>query len=311
MPWELSRGIFLWEEFFLKQPLFTGAATAIVTPFKDGAVDLDTFGRLIELQYAGGVSALVVCGTTGEAATLTDREREALIHAAAERSAGRMKIIAGIGSNDPSKALAAAETAGAAGADGLLMVTPYYNKTTQAGLVEHFRYVADRTDRPVILYNVPSRTGVGIAPETYEILADHPNIAGVKEAGGDIAAFARAKALCGDRLVFWSGNDSDTVAMMALGAKGVISVASNIVPDVVSRLCALCAAGEYPAAAALNERFMDLFHGLFSEVNPIPVKTAMGLLGRCSPELRLPLVPMGREHRASLIQCLEHHGILF
>ena len=294
----------------MKTPLFTGAATAIVTPFRDGEIDFEAFGRLLELQYAGGVSTIVVCGTTGESATLSPEEQEALVRFAAKKSNRRMKIIAGIGGNDTKKAMHMARRAEASGADGLLMVTPYYNKSTQAGLVAHFTYVADRSALPLILYNIPSRTGVGIEPETYALLAQHENINGVKEASGNIAAFARAKALCGEGLSFWSGNDSDTVAMMALGAKGVISVASNIVPDVVSRLCALCAEGNYPAAAALNEEYMDLFHVLFCEVNPIPIKTAMALLGRCGGEMRLPLVPMGYAHWKSLTACLAGHGII-
>ena len=294
----------------MKAPLFTGAATAIVTPFREERLDLNAFGRLLEMQYAGGVSAVVVCGTTGEAATLTPKEHEALFRTAAERIAGRMKLIAGIGSNDTQKALAMARRAEEAGADGVLMVTPYYNKSTQAGLIRHFTYVADRSGLPVIVYNVPSRTGVGIEPETYAVLAEHPNINGVKEASGNIAAFAKTKALCGEELNFWSGNDSDTVAMMSLGAKGVISVASNLVPDAISRLCRLCAEGDYAAASALNERYMDLFSLLFCEVNPIPVKTAMGLLGRCSGRMRLPLVPMQPEHEAALIACLSRHGLI-
>ena len=295
----------------MKAPLFTGAATAVVTPFRDGEADLETFDRLLALQYAGGISAAVVCGTTGEAATLTPEEQARLIRRAAEGFAGRMKIIAGIGSNDTKKALDAAMRAADSGADGVLMVTPYYNKTTQAGLIRHFSFVADRSPLPVILYNVPSRTGVGIAPETYDALADHPNINGVKEAGGDIAAFARSIALCGDRLAFWSGNDSDTVAMMALGARGVISVASNLVPDVITRLCALCDGDRYRDAALLNREYMDLFSVLFREVNPIPVKAAMGLLGRCGPEVRLPLVPMSEEGMAALSRCLARHRLLY
>lgn len=294
----------------MKAPIFTGAATAIVTPFRGGEIDYESLARLLELQYAGGISAVVVCGTTGEAATLTAEEHEALFRFAARRAAGRMRVIAGIGSNNTRRALDTALIAEQAGADGVLMVTPYYNKSTQPGLIEHFTYVADRTRLPVIVYNVPTRTGVGIEPETYAVLARHENINGVKEAGGNIAAFARSKALCGDGLHFWSGNDSDTVAMMALGAKGVISVASNIVPDVVARLCALCADGDYAAAAALNEQYMDLFHLLFCEVNPIPVKTAMGLLGRCGGELRLPLVPIQPGHQKALIECLARHGII-
>ncbi len=295
----------------MPEPLFTGVATALVTPFRDGRADIESFIRLIEMQYAGGVSTVVVCGTTGEAATLTDREHELLFRAAAARRAGRMKVIAGIGSNSTAKALERARIAEDCGADAVLMVTPYYNKTTQEGLIEHFAYAADRIKLPVILYNVPSRTGIGIEPETYAALSRHPNICGVKEASGNIAAFARAKALCGDRLCFWSGNDADTVAMMAIGAKGVVSVASNLVPDVISRLCRLCADGDYTAASAMNERYTDLFTLLFSEVNPIPVKTAMALLGRCSPELRLPLVPMGSAHCDALAACLTSHGLLY
>ena len=294
----------------MKTPIFTGSGTAIVTPMLDGAIDLDAFARLIEAQAAGGTAALIVCGTTGEGATLTPDEREKLFRFAVKKSAGRMKIVAGVGSNDTAAALAMAKRAESAGADGLLLVTPYYNKTTQAGLVKHFTYIADRTKLPIIVYNVPSRTGVGVTPETYAVLADHPRINAVKEANGDIGAFARTVALCGDRLNFLSGNDSDTVAMMALGAKGVISVASNIVPAAVSRLCDLCLAGDYPAAAALNREYMDLFTALFWEVNPIPVKTAMGMMDLCSPEMRLPLVPMGDGHREALAKVLAAHGLI-
>ena len=294
----------------MKSPIFTGSGTAIVTPLLDDGIDFGAFDRLIEAQAAGGTAALVVCGTTGEGATLSVAEHEKLFRFAAEKSAGRMKIIAGIGSNDTAAALDMAHIAEQAGADGLLMVTPYYNKTTQAGLTEHFTYVADRAALPLIVYNVPSRTGVGITPETYAILADHPNIAGVKEANGDIGAFARTKALCGDKLTFYSGNDSDTVAMMALGAKGVISVASNLAPGAVSRLCALCLDGDFAAAQALSEQYMDLFTALFWEVNPIPVKTAMAMAGLCGERMRLPLVSMGQAHRRDLEKVLEKHGLL-
>lgn len=294
----------------MNSPIFTGCATALVTPMLESAVDYDALERLIEQQYTAGVSALVICGTTGEGATLSHEEHASLFRFAAEKSAGRMKIIAGIGSNDTAAALDMANIAAECGADGLLMVTPYYNKTTQTGLVKHFTYVADRAALPVIVYNVPSRTGVGIAPETYAILADHPNINGVKEASGDIGAFARTKALCGERLTFWSGNDSDTVAMMALGAKGVVSVASNIAPEPVCRLCALCSKGDYPAAARLNEQYMDLFSVLFREVNPIPIKTAMAMAGLCDGEMRLPLVPMAEANKKALEEVLRRHGLL-
>lgn len=293
----------------MKAPLFTGTATALVTPFRDNEPDLDTFSRLIEAQYDGGISALLVCGTTGEAATLSRAEKETLLRHAVRQNGGRMKVFAGIGSNNTQDALENAKMAADCGVDGVMMVTPYYNKSTQTGLIRHFTHVADQISLPLILYNVPSRTGIGIEPETYAILADHPVINGVKEASGNIAAFAKTKALCGDRLHFWSGNDSDTVAMMALGAKGVVSVASNILPDVVARLCALCAAGDYTSAAALNERYMGLFTALFSEVNPIPVKTALELLGLGSSAMRLPLVPMSDEHRTQLAECLAQVGL--
>ncbi len=294
----------------MKTPLFTGSGTALVTPMDGGGIDLPALAHLIELQSAGGTVALIICGTTGEGATLSPQEHEELYRFAVRHSGGRMKIIAGIGSNDTAVALDLANMAEEAGADGLLMVTPYYNKTTQAGLVRHFIYVADRAALPVIVYNVPTRTGVGIAPETYAVLAEHPNINGVKEASGNIGEFARTKALCGDKLTFWSGNDSDTVAMMALGARGVVSVASNLVPEVVSRLCRLCLAGDYQAAAALNEEYMDLFAALFWEVNPIPVKTALACLGRCKADMRLPLVPMGEANSTRLRACLACHGLI-
>ena len=277
---------------------------------RDGAIDYTALGSIIEAQARGGTAALIVCGTTGEGATLTAREHEDLYRFAVEKAAGRMKIVAGIGSNDTAGALEMAKRAEAAGADGLLMVTPYYNKTTQAGLIKHFTYVADRSRLPLILYNVPSRPGVGITPETYAILAGHDNIAGVKEASGSIGEFARTAALCGDKVTFYSGNDSDTVAMMALGARGVISVASNLVPDVVTRLCELCLSGDYAAASALNRQYMDLFAGLFTEVNPIPVKTAMALMGLCSDEMRLPLVSMGKAHKKALEEVLMRHGLI-
>lgn len=291
----------------MTEPLFTGAATALVTPFHRGRLDLDTYDRLLERQYDGGVSAVIVCGTTGEAATMTPEEQETLYKRTALRCGGRMKVIAGIGSNDTHKAMSMALRAEDAGADGFLMVTPYYNKSTQAGLIAHFTYVADRTKLPLILYNVPGRTGIGIQPETYAILADHPGITGVKEASGNLAEFARTKALCGDKLTFWSGNDSDTVAMMALGAKGVISVASNLVPRAVTRLCKLCLEGDFSAAAAMNEAYMPLFSMLFREVNPIPVKTAMEIKGLCTGEMRLPLVPMSSQNREALAACLSDY----
>lgn len=294
----------------MTEPLFTGAATALITPFDRGEPDLEAFDRLVEAQYRGGVSALIVCGTTGEAATLTPKEHEILFRRAVERSAGRMKVIAGIGSNSTHKAMEMAQIAENTGCDGILMVTPYYNKTSQAGLIAHFSYVADRSKLPLILYNVPGRTGIGITPETYAVLADHPGITGVKEASGNLAEFALAKALCGDKLTFWSGNDSDTVSMMALGARGVISVASNLVPEAVASLCGHCLRGDFRKAAELNEQYMPLFSMLFREVNPIPIKTALALCRCCTGEMRLPLVSMSSANREALTACLKSYDLL-
>ena len=276
----------------MKQPIFTGSCTAIVTPYRGLTIDYDKMAELIEQQYAGGTSAIVVCGTTGENATQPCEEHEELVDFVVKKNAGRMKIIAGVGSNDTMTSIRLATSAKASGVDGILMVTPYYNKTTQKGLVAHFSYVADRVDVPMIVYNVPSRTGVGCTAETYKILSEHPNINGVKEASGDFSLFARTVALCGDSLNIWSGNDDNTVPMMALGAKGVISVASNIVPRTVADLCDLCEKGDFKAATALYCKSAQLFADLFIEVNPIPVKTAMNLMGMDVGDLRLPLVEM-------------------
>lgn len=293
-----------------KQPIFKGSCTAIVTPFNDSGIDLDCFDKLIDFQYDNGTEALVVCGTTGENATMTQYEHEMLIDHACRYNYGRMKIIAGVGSNDTQKALKFARSAIQSGADGILMVTPYYNKTTQKGLYEHFTYVADRADIPMIVYNVPSRTSIGIKLETYIKLSEHPNINGVKEAAGDFSLFARTRAECGDALFIWSGNDDNTVPMMALGAIGVISVASNIIPAAISRLCSLCLDGDYTAAQKLYFKYSDLMAQLFVETNPIPVKTAMEHIGLCSGKLRLPLTSMSKTNEDNLIKCMKDCGVI-
>lgn len=275
-----------------KTPVFKGSCTAIVTPFCDSGIDFDAFARLIELQYEGGTAALVVCGTTGENATMTEYEHESLIDFACRQANGRMKIIAGVGSNNTEKALKFAKSAKHYGADGILMVTPYYNKSTQKGLYEHFSYVADRVEIPMILYNVPSRTGIGISADTYELLSRHPNINGVKEASGDLTLFTKTRAICGNALNIWSGNDDNTVAMMSMGAVGVISVASNLLPSIVSKICALCLDGEFFEASALYLKYAGLFSAFFIETNPIPIKTAMRLCGYDVGKLRLPLTEM-------------------
>ena len=293
----------------MKTPVFTGSCTAIVTPFTETGIDYDRLRRNLDQQAENGTAAVVVNGTTGENPTVSSDEFEELIRCTVRVCRGKMKVIVGVGGNNTLHALHKAETARAVGADAILMVTPYYNKTSQKGLIEHFCRVADRVDIPMILYNVPSRTGIGIQAETYRALAEHPNINGVKEASGDFSLIARTMSLCGEELNFWSGNDDNTVAMMALGAKGVISVASNIVPGAVSRLCALCLAGDYPAAAELFRKYTALFSALFIETNPIPVKAAMKMLGTDSGILRLPLTEISEEHLQTLRATMREVGL--
>ncbi len=293
----------------VKVPVFSGSCTAIVTPFSETGVDYERLKKNIDFQYENGSSALVVCGTTGEAATLSENEQEELLRVSVRHNAGRMKIIAGIGCNDTVKALHRAENARFAGADAVLMVTPYYNKSTQKGLIEHFTYVADRVDIPMILYNVPSRTGIGIEAQTYKTLSEHPNINGVKEASGNIAAAAQVRSLCGDELYIWSGNDSDTVPLMSLGALGVISVAGNILPAVVAKLCTLCLDGDFKSATELYGKYAALFSALFIETNPIPIKTAMQLLDMDSGIMRLPLTNIGEDNKAILRSVMRDTGL--
>ena len=293
----------------MKTPVFKGSCTAIVTPFDEHGIDYERLRRNLDFQYENGTAAVVVCGTTGENATLSGDEHQELVRVTLRENAGRMKVIVGVGSNNTLAALKKAEGAKAAGADAILMVTPYYNKSTQQGLIEHFTYVADRVDIPMILYNVPSRTGIGLTAETCRVLSQHPNIVGVKEASGDIALGARIRSLCGDELFIWSGNDDCTVPLMSLGALGVISVASNIVPGAVAKLCALCLDGNFEEAAALYGKYAALISALFIETNPIPVKAAMQLMDMDSGLLRLPLVEISAEHRAALLAAMRDVGI--
>lgn len=289
----------------MKTAIFQGAATAIVSPFAQGELDIPAFCKILDYQAEGGISAIVVCGTTGEGATLTEEEKLRLYDVCIQRSAGRMKVICGVGSNNTSQALKLAKKAELLGADGVMVVTPYYNKTSQEGLVQHFFHVADGIGIPVIVYNVPSRTGIGIQPDTYVKLAEHPNINGAKEASGNVGEFAHVQAMCGKKLNFWSGNDSDTLAMMALGAQGVISVASNILPDAVSQICHLCLEGDFSAAAKINRKYIDIFNALFIDVNPIPIKEALNYLGFCKNELRLPLVNMNKQKKQLLCDSID------
>lgn len=293
----------------MKTPVFKGSCTAIVTPFVKGGIDYERLKKNLDFQYENGTAAVVVCGTTGENATLSEDEHQELVHASICANAGRMKIIVGVGSNNTLTALRRAESARAGGADAILMVTPYYNKSTQQGLYEHFTFVADRVEIPMILYNVPSRTGIGLTAETCKRLSAHQNINGIKEASGDIALGAKIRSLCGDELYIWSGNDDCTVPLMSLGALGVISVASNIVPAAVAKLCNLCLDSNYEAAAALYGKYAALISALFIETNPIPVKAAMQLMDMDSGILRLPLVPISPEHKAALTSAMRDAGI--
>lgn len=293
----------------VKVPVFKGSCTAIVTPFNEHGVDYERLKKNLEFQYENGTSAIVVCGTTGENATHTPNEHDELVRVTVRTVNGRMKVIAGIGSNNTANALRAAEDAKYSGADAVLMVTPYYNKTTQKGLIEHFSYVADRVDIPMILYNVPSRTGIGISADTCKALSQHPNINGIKEASGDISLAAKIRSLCEDDLYIWSGNDDCTIPLMSLGALGVISVASNIVPGAVAKLCALCLEGSYAEATELYAKYASLFSALFIETNPIPVKAALKMMGMDSGILRLPLTEISQESFETLLKAMRDAGI--
>ena len=292
----------------MNRRLFQGSAAALPTPMRGGEIDFEAFERLIDRQIDGGTAALVVCGTTGEPASLSAKEREWLIECALRRSAGRVPVIVGAGSNDTRAAAALVRQACAAGADGALCVTPYYNKTTQAGLVAHFTALADAADIPLILYNVPSRTGVNLLPETAAALARHPNIRGMKEASGDIAQVAALTRLCGDALAVYAGNDEMTLPVLSLGGQGVISVAANVCPARVAELCARFFEGDIAAARAIQLRLLPLIEALFHEVNPIPVKAALSLMGLCRDEARLPLVPASAETRSRLRAVLAELG---
>ncbi len=295
----------------MKAPLFTGSSAAIVTPMRDdGSVNLDILPQLLEMQIRGGTAAITVCGTTGESATLKDVEKLALISSCVSAVNGRIPVIAGTGSNDTEHAVFLGREAEKAGADGLLLVTPYYNKCSEKGLVRHFMTIADSTELPVIVYNVPSRTGVSMNENIYRQLSEHPNINGVKEASGDTELVLRTRAACGDDFYIWSGNDAQIVPLMALGGQGVISVLANLCPEVPARITAACQRGDYPSAAELQTRYMPLIDAMFCEVNPIPVKTAMHLMGLDVGPLRMPLCEMEDTSRNRLTAVLTDCGLL-
>ncbi|MBO4343574.1 MAG: 4-hydroxy-tetrahydrodipicolinate synthase [Clostridia bacterium] len=295
----------------MHQTVFTGAATAIITPMKNGTVDFDKFAEVLEFQIASGIDAVVVCGTTGESSTLTDEEHRALIEFCVKKANHRIPIIAGTGSNDTAYAVDLSKFACDVGADALLQVTPYYNKTTQKGLIKHFFAVADAVDKPIILYNVPSRTGININPETYAELCKHERIVAAKEAGGNLSAVAQTRALCGDNLDLYSGNDDQIIPIMSLGGKGVISVLSNLLPKETHDICADYLAGNVKKASDAQIKYIPLINALFSEVNPIPVKAAMNILGFCGEEIRLPLCEISDANKAKLIAEMKNAGLNF
>ena len=293
-----------------KQTIFTGSAVALITPFNEKGVDYDSFGKLIDWHLEKKTDALVICGTTGEASTLTDEEHVEVIKYACERVEGKKKIIAGTGSNDTDYSLWLSREAEAVGADALLLVTPYYNKATPKGLIKHFSTVADNVKIPSILYNVPSRTGCNIPLSVYKELAKHENIVATKEASGNLSAIAEIAAECGDMLDIYSGNDDQIVPILSLGGKGVISVLANVLPDETHDICEFYMNGNTKDSLALQLKYLDLINKLFCEVNPIPVKTAMHLMGRCGIDMRAPLCEMEDANRASLEAVLKKHNII-
>ncbi len=289
----------------MKKVIFKGASTAIVTPFKDDKIDYKAYEALLEFQIKNSIDGIVVCGTTGEASTLTDEEHKDIISFTVEKVNGRVPVIAGTGSNDTSYALQLSKFAAREGADALLLITPYYNKATQKGLIKSFQVIADATDKPCIIYNVPSRTGLNVLPETCYELSKHENIVAVKEASSNIVQIAAIASMCGDSLAIYSGNDDQIVPLLSLGALGVISVLSNILPKETHDICDLYFKGDHKKSLELQLKYLDLINAIFCEVNPIPVKTAMAILGMCSEEMRLPLCEMEEKNRQKLIRAME------
>lgn len=295
----------------MREPVFTGACPAIVTPFDaTGAINYDRFAQLIDEQIAGGVDAICVLGTTGECATLSLREHISAVNFCVKHVNHKVKVIAGAGSNDTSAAVYLSQHAQDSGADALLHVTPYYNKCSQEGLIRHYEYIADRTELPIILYNVPSRTGVSFTAETYRVLSQNPKINGVKEASGNFSLMAHTRYLCGDDFYIWSGNDDQVVPMMALGAKGVISVVANVAPRLMVDISHLCLDGKFQDAFQLQLQHTELMDTLFIEVNPIPVKAALNLMGRDVGGLRLPLCDISPDNLDILRRAMERSGLL-
>ncbi|MDO4845798.1 MAG: 4-hydroxy-tetrahydrodipicolinate synthase [Oscillospiraceae bacterium] len=294
----------------MEDPIFTGVCTALITPFENGAVNLRKLTELLERQIEAEIPAVCLCGTTGEAATMTEAEQSAVLRLGKRALQGRAKLIAGAGSNDTRSAVRRCKSAADLGADAVLVVTPYYNKGNRAGLLEHYLQVADASPCPVIVYNVPSRTGVDLPVDVLAELSRHPNIAGCKEASGDIVKTIRILRACAPSFAVWSGNDDQIVPMLSVGASGVISVLSNLLPAEAKRMTDACASGDYPAAAKLQRDLIRLTDALFSDVNPVPIKRAMNLLGYGVGATRLPLGGISAEAEEKLKRELGAYGLI-
>ena len=295
----------------MKQPIFTGAGVAIITPFtKEGKVNYPALKTILEYQIAHGTDAIVICGTTGESATLSHEEHTESIRFTVETVAHRIPVIAGTGSNDTAYALHLSNEAEKIGVDGLLMVTPYYNKASQAGLIKHYTYLADRVSTPIIIYNVPSRTGCDVKPETYAELSKHKMIYAAKEASGNISSIAKTISLCEKDFTIYSGNDDQITAIMSLGGKGVISVLSNVAPQVAHDIAASALAGDFEQSRKLQIEYLELCNTLFMDVNPIPVKQAMNMMGFDAGPLRMPLCEMNEANTAKLKAVMEKYGLI-
>ena len=295
----------------MKELIFSGSGVALITPMhKDGSVNYDTLNKLIEFHIANGTDAIISCATTGESATLNHEEHCNVLEYTIKKVNGRIPVVASSGSNDTAYAVELSKSAQSSGADALLLVTPYYNKTSQSGLIKHYTYIADRVNLPIILYNVPSRTGCNIKPETYLELSKHPNIVATKEANGDISALAKTISLCGDNLAIYSGEDNQTLPMLALGGKGVISVFANICPREMHEICAKFFSGDIAGSRELALRFIELMDTLFMDVNPIPVKEAMNMFGFDCGECRLPLAPLSDSEKVSLANTLKKYQLI-
>ena len=294
----------------MKQPVFSGSGVAIITPFTNDGIDYPALARLLDFQLENGTDAIIVCGTTGEAAAMSYEERVRAIEAVVRHVDGRVPVIAGTGSNNTENAITLSRDASSAGVDALLVVTPFYNKATPKGLIRHYTAVADTVEKPVILYHVPSRTGVKCTAEIYAVLAEHPNIVGVKEAGGDLALVQKTRELCPEDFYIWSGNDDETAPIMLFGGKGVISVAANVMPGEMHRLTEACLKEDFVTAGRMQLELRKLCEALFWEVNPIPVKTALAMMGYCQERFRSPMCEMEPENRERLAGVLAEYGLI-